>query len=112
MEGMGWLQYDHISDPIAIDDRALSHLKTVITTKLRRGESFTVTWIHSTEQKPGRTTIWVDPAIPLRFTFDSADPVELNPEWLVRLADTASMTGEIVLIPEEESGPLTIPPAP
>ena len=39
---MGKIFYGGAATPIEIEDRALAHLKVVIATKLRRGESFTL----------------------------------------------------------------------
>lgn len=41
---MGRLRYDGTSDPIIIEDVTLAHLKIIIATKLRRQESFMMTW--------------------------------------------------------------------
>lgn len=97
---MGVLYYGHPDSPIEIEDRALAHLKVVITTKLRRGESFTVSWIHPEDNDGGRSTIWLHPAIPLRFVFESPEPAELSPAWLDELARSAHSTGGIMLIAE------------
>lgn len=43
---MGHLYYGTTPEPIRIPDRLLSHLKVVVATKLRRSESFTVSWTH------------------------------------------------------------------
>ena len=48
-------------------------LKVVIVTKLRRKESFTLSWVHPEGEPAGRSTIWLHQAIPLRFVFDDAD---------------------------------------
>lgn len=100
---MGTLIYDSVDPPILIEDRALSHLRVVILAKLRRSESFAVSWKHPAEQG-GRSTIWIHPGIPLRFVFEESDPPELNQEWLARLAESASELGGIVLTAEEVSG--------
>jgi hypothetical protein len=106
---MGRLFYGATDMPIEIDDRALAHLKVVIGTKLRRGESFTLSWRHPDDQPRGRSTIWVDPAIPLRFVFDEPEPASLNREWIDKLARSANTSGGITLIPEHDTGPLTVP---
>ena len=67
---VGTLYYGGSATSIHIEDRALAHLKVVIASKLRRHEAFTVSWPHSEDQPPGRTTIWLHPSIPLRFEFD------------------------------------------
>jgi hypothetical protein len=108
---MGRLLYGDGRMPILIEDRALAHLKVVISTKLRRGESFTVSWRHPDDQPQGRSTIWVHPTIPLRFEFDSSEPTELNPVWIEHLSNSTYVAG-ILLVPESSTdGELTISPA-
>ena len=98
---MGRLIYDSIGPAVELDDRTLAHLKIVITAKLRRHESFTLSW-----KKPdqhGRNTIWIHPAIPVQFEFDGAAPGDLNTEWIQRLADSAANGPGIVLLPEHDA---------
>lgn len=92
---MALLYYGGRSTPILFEDRLLAHLKVVIATKLRRHETFTLSWVHSDGEPRGRTTIWLHPSIPLRFVFDAPDPELLNDEWLRTLAIAASSTGGI-----------------
>ena len=73
------MYYGGSATPIHIEDRALAHLKVVIATKLRRGESFTVSWRHPDDQPRGRSTIWLHPSIPLRFVFDDPEPADPQP---------------------------------
>lgn len=97
---MGTLFYGDSGTPIGIDDRALAHVKVAITTKLRRGESFTLSWIHPEDQTRGRSTIWVHPSIALRFVFDSPDPAELSRDCVEELMRSANSTGGITLVEE------------
>lgn len=97
---MGTLYYGDSGTPISIEDRALSHLKVAITTKLRRGESFTLSWQHPADQPRGRSTLWVHPSIPLRFVFDEPERPELSRRWIEELMKSANSTGGIQLIPE------------
>ncbi|MBW1638639.1 MULTISPECIES: DUF7882 family protein [Microbacterium] len=97
---MGTLYYGSAEAPIEIEDRALAHLKIVIATKLRRNESFTVSWTHPEEQPRGRSTIWVHPSIPLRFVFDEPEQPPLSRKWIDELAHSAHSSGGIKLIPE------------
>jgi hypothetical protein len=85
---MGSLFYGNTREPIEIPDRMLAHLKVVAATKLRRGESFTFTWQHA--DGAGRSTIWMQPAIALRFVFDSVEPEMLDSGYLKELAEQAS----------------------
>lgn len=113
---MGTLYYGGEATPIDIDDRALAHLKMVIATKLRRGESFTLSWHHPEDQPRGRSTIWLHPSIPLRFVFDDPEPTELSRQWLEDLANSAHSSGGIQLVAEHfdvTTGPIqTVPDAP
>ncbi|PVE94972.1 hypothetical protein [Microbacterium sp. TPD7012] len=97
---MGSVQYGGGLDPIHIEDRALAHLKVVIATKLRRNESFTLSWQHPEEEVGGRSTIWLHPSIPLRFTFDEPETPQLNAKWIEELMLSANSTGGIMLIDE------------
>lgn len=106
---MGTIYYGGSATPIVIEDRALAHLKVVIATKLRRGESFTVSWKHPDDRPGGRTTLWLHPSIPLRFTFDEEEAPELSREWLEELANSAHSSGGIVLVAEHfGTGPLDV----
>jgi hypothetical protein len=97
---MGTLFYGDAGTPIGIEDRALAHLKVAIITKLRRGESFTVSWKHPDEQPRGRSTLWLHPNIPLRFVFEEPEPPELSRAWIEELMRSANSTGGIQLVPE------------
>ncbi|WP_065571548.1 hypothetical protein [Microbacterium oleivorans] len=94
---MGLIYYGGSAMPIRINDRALAHLKVVVATKLRRAESFTLSWQHPDDSPVGRTTIWLHPAIPLRFVFDEAEPPTLDRAWIEELAASASSSGGIQL---------------
>jgi hypothetical protein len=97
---MGTMFYDSSAGPIHIEDRALAHLKVVIATKLRRHESFTLSWKHPEGTPVGRSTIWLHPSIPLRFTFDDPVAPELNPEWIEQLMNSVNSSGGITLVDE------------
>lgn len=96
---MGFITYDGTSE-LHIEDRALAHLKIVIATKLRRHESFTLSWIHPDTDTLGRSTIWLHPSIPLRFTFESREQPQINAQWVEDLMQTANATGGITLVDE------------
>lgn len=86
---MGRLYYSTGSEALEIPDRLLSHVMTVIATKLRRGESFTLSARYTADDTAGRTTLWIQPSIPLRFVFDDADLPATDPVLLRDLADAA-----------------------
>jgi len=98
---MGMIFYGGAAEPISVEDRALAHLKVVIATKLRRNESFTLSWRHPEGQRPGRSTIWLHPSIPLRFVFDEPEPPALSADWITAMANSANSSGGINLVAEE-----------
>lgn len=106
---MGTIYYGGSATPIHIEDRALAHLKVVIATKLRRGESFTVSWRHPDDQPRGRSTIWLHPSIAMRFVFDDPEPADLSREWIEELANSANSSGGIMLVSEHiDTGPVPV----
>jgi hypothetical protein len=98
---MGSLYYGDDQRPIEIADRLLAHVKVVVATKLRRNESFTLSWRHP-DGESGRSTIWVQPSIPLRFVFDTADAESLDPALLTSLANSANSSGGMSITLEHE----------
>jgi len=94
---MGHLFYGSSERPILIPDRVLAHIKVVIATKLRRGESFTMSWRHPDGEAAGRSTIWLQPSIPLRFVFSSAEPEMLDPALLKEYANAANSSSGLTI---------------
>lgn len=109
---MGHLYYSNAVDPIELPDRLLAHIKVIVGTKLRRGESFTLSWKHGKGQQPGRTTLWLQPAIPLRFVFDSAEPEKLNQPALKHMAEMANSSAGLTVDVDEEIPFVTEPSVP
>ena len=109
VSGMGTLHYGLATEPIHIEDRALAHLKVVIATKLRRQESFTLSWRHPDGEAGGRSTVWLHPSIPLRFMFDDPEPPPLNPKWIEALMQSANSSGGISLVEEVLDTPADSP---
>lgn len=104
---VGTIYYGGSATPIHIEDRALAHLKVVIATKLRRGESFTLSWQHPDDQPRGRSTVWLHQSVPLRFVFDEPEPPELSRAWIEDLANSANSSGGIMLVAEHfDTGPI------
>lgn len=93
---MATLFYGSDIAPISFPDRLMGYLKVIAATKLRRGESFTLTWTGA-EGETGRSTIWLQPAIPLRFVFESVEPEQLVGEYLRALADQANAASGLVV---------------
>jgi len=98
---MGTLSYGSVS--IEFDDRVLTHLQIVIVNKLRKRESFAMSWRDSNAVGDGRSAIWIDPTIPLYFKFDGSRVPEIDRAWIAQLAASAdSSTGLVVTGPAGE----------
>ncbi|MDU0367894.1 hypothetical protein AB0O16_07450 [Microbacterium sp. NPDC089180] len=93
---MATLFYGSDTAPISLPDRLMGYIKVITSTKLRRGESFTLTWT-GTDEESGRSTIWLQPAIPLRFVFESPEPEQLVGDYLRSLADQANAASGLVV---------------
>ena len=94
---MGYLYYGDNTPPLEIPDRLLAHIKVVITTKLRRRESFTLSCRHESAAPSGRSSLWLQESIPLRFVFDRAEAEELDPFLLREFAEQATMNGGLMI---------------
>ncbi|WP_404435127.1 hypothetical protein LG322_08180 [Microbacterium aerolatum] len=94
---MGKLKYDHTAEPIQIEDVTLAHLKVVIATKLRRQESFMMTWRPIDQGEGSRLTAWIHPSVPLVFVFDSPDAPAIDSKRLEEMIHATNATGELVL---------------
>lgn len=96
---MGSLTYDSIV--IHFEDRLLAHLQIVIVNKLRRRESFAMSWRDSTEVGDGRSAIWLDPSIPIYFKFDGSRVPSINKDWVDQLAESANGPQGLVVTGED-----------
>ena len=94
---MGRLKYDNTADPIHIEDETLAHLKVVIATKLRRQESFMMTWRPVDGGDDGRLTVWIHPSVPLLFVFDDAEMPQIDSHRLEDMIHAVNASGELVL---------------
>ena len=94
---MGTLEYNSSHPPIDIEDELLVHLKVIIGTKLRRQESFMMTWASPPPATTGRMTAWMHPAIPLVLVFDSSTPPPIDAERVTNMMNALNARGELVL---------------
>ncbi|MDT0156309.1 hypothetical protein Q9R19_01590 [Microbacterium sp. ARD32] len=94
---MGSLEYNSSRPPIQVDDVTLAHLKIVIGTKLRRHESFMMTWLVDPAGTGGRLTTWMHPSIPLVFSFDSSTMPEIDPKRIEHMIEYLNTRGDLVL---------------
>lgn len=93
---MGKLHYGYGSEAIIVPDELLAHVQALVTTKLRRSESFTLSWKQGSDPSAGRSTIWLHCSIPLRFEFDTADAIQLDRAYLSELAESAARGGVLI----------------
>ena len=97
---MGKFVYGTPSTTVEFDDRTLAHLKVVIIAKLRRGESFSFSWEKSPESGSGRSSIWLNPAVPLQFEFSGSKEPALNRAWLEELVQLSNTPAGLRVVPE------------
>lgn len=99
---MGFFMYSNVAE-YEVEDRALAHLKLAIGFKLRRQESFFVSWTKSVEKGSGRMSVWVAPSIPIAFRFAGSRPPEINPMWVESLKQLSQTPRGLILITEKEA---------
>lgn len=98
---MGFLNYAGVE--YEVEDRALAHLKVAVSQRLRRQESFFISWTNSVDKGSGRISVWVSPNIPLSFRFSGSRPPELNPAWLDALTALSHTSRGMLIITEAEA---------
>jgi hypothetical protein len=92
---MGMLTYN--GEEFDFDDRPLLHLQIVISTKLRRGENFFLTWTQPMERGSGRHAIWIDNGVPIHFFFSGSRAASINRDWIEALLLSSSKAGGLQL---------------
>ena len=97
---MGKLLYGDSDIEIEFDDRTLEHLQIVIATKLRRRESFFFSWRDTQKVGDGRSSIWLDPGIPLYFKYSGGRVPTISREWLAELTTSSNSSSGLVLTDE------------
>ncbi|KZX20203.1 hypothetical protein EV639_109110 [Rathayibacter tanaceti] len=96
---MGKLHYDGTVE-IDFEDRVLAHLQIVITGKLRRNESFLLSWRDDHSMGDGRSAIWLHPSHALRYKYFGGRMPRINPAWIAALTDLANSPGGLYIISE------------
>jgi hypothetical protein len=94
---------------VDFDDRVLVHLQTVISAKLRRGESFMFTWIDDDSTGDGRTSVWLHPATAIGFKYFGKRVPHINRQWIELLMLSANSVGGLHIVPEPPEAPEEIP---
>lgn len=87
-----------------IEDRALSHIQVVITSKLRRGEPFSFSWREDNSVGGGRITVWIHAGSNLVFKYHGSRQPSINRAWVEALAYTASSPSGLYLVHEPAAG--------
>ncbi|PPF16006.1 ATP-dependent DNA ligase [Rathayibacter rathayi] len=106
---MGKLLYGASGVEIEFDDRTLTHVQIVIANKLRRRESFFFSWRDDPAVGDGRSSIWLDPSVPLYFRYFGARVPSINRTWIDLLSVSANSSGGLQLTQEPDTAP---PPPP
>jgi len=101
---MGKILYGDAGTEIVFDDRDMAHLQLVIGAKLRRRESFFFTWREDPSVGDGRSSIWIDAAIPLYFKYYGSKAPTINREWLELLTLSANSAQGMQFMSEPTSG--------
>ncbi|MGB4137489.1 MAG: hypothetical protein WA971_13045 [Microbacterium sp.] len=99
---MGTLIYGS-GDEYRIDDRTLAHLKVAAGAKLRRQESFFLSWSKTVEEGSGRVSLWMSPNIPMQFLFAGSKPPTLNRVWLDVMSELSHSPRGLIIISEAEA---------
>lgn len=99
---MGFLTYAG-SNEYEFEDRSLAHLKLAVGMKLRRQESFFLSWSNPVERGSGRLSLWVAPSIPLAFRFSGSRSPEINQVWLEVLHELSHTPRGLIMISEQEA---------
>jgi hypothetical protein len=99
---MGELFYDG-SVEIDFEDRVLAHLQIVITAKLRRNESFLLSWRDDHSMGDGRSAIWLHPAVGQRHKYFGERMPRINPAWIAALTDLANSAGGLYVVAEPDT---------
>ncbi|TFD54951.1 ATP-dependent DNA ligase [Cryobacterium sp. Hh7] len=102
---VGTLLYGNPGIVITFDDRALMHLQIVISTKLRRRESFIFTWSDSADEGSGRSAIWLDPTSTLYYRYFGSRTPSINRDWIEALMLSANSAGGLAFIAEPTPSP-------
>ena len=96
---MGSLTIDGIV--VQFEDRVLTHLQIVIVQKLRKGESFLMSWRDSDSVGDGRSSAWIHPSLSLYFKFSGSRVPAINRDWLASLMASANGSQGLIVTSED-----------
>ena len=95
---VGILHYS--GEQFAFEDRVLTHLPVVISTKLRRREDFFPSWHVPADRGSGRHAVWIDNAVPIHFFYSGSRHVSINRERLESMIAGAGRASGLLLTDE------------
>ncbi|KTR85492.1 hypothetical protein NS354_08980 [Leucobacter chromiiresistens] len=98
---MGYLVYG--GQEFEFEDRLLMHLKFVIGQRLKKQESFFMSWQRGASDGAGRVSLWMSPYATLAFSFSGSREPAYNPHWLKALLAISHTPRGLVVISEEEA---------
>jgi hypothetical protein len=87
---VGNLKYDGMT--VDFEDRLLAHIEVVVVQKLRRQETFLLSWLEEEGVGGSRTGIWLHQAALLTFHFDTSEDIRIDRAWLEKLMSSANST--------------------
>jgi len=99
---LGTFCYGYPGVEVNFEDRALTHLQVVITAKLRRRESFVFSWTDSPGNGSGRSSVWLDPSIPLYYRYAGSRAPAMNRAWIDELMRSANSGGGLIFTNEPD----------
>lgn len=104
---MGVLHYG--VHEVQFEDELLSHLQLLISTKLRRGENFMISWTRPAEQGGGRQSLWIDNGVPILFDFADSRLPKLSREWIDNLVVQSAGSAGIHITSQDPPAGVVIP---
>ena len=93
----------HGGQQYEFEDRLLAHLKFVIGQKLKKQESFFLSWHKPHDQGDGRASLWMSPYGSVAFHFSGSKEPELSKVWVRALNALAYTPRGLIAISEEEA---------
>lgn len=97
---MGTLHYGN--GAFELDDVTLAHVRALITVKLRRQESFFLSWEVAGDDDRGRVGLWIDNGVPIWVEFAGTTLPAIDPDRLEAAAKAASSTLGVHIAPTGE----------
>jgi hypothetical protein len=67
---------------LEVDDRVLTHMEIIIVNKLRRHESFLLSWLEDASSDTGRNALWLSAGHPVHFRYGTGRASTIDKDWL------------------------------